>query len=566
MTHPVATQLAAAAGRVTLGVWIIVGLVAGGDSLPAWAEKKHETGKAPSAAAHAAMDYVNAVGRHDAEQFAQLDFACLYEGLHASQQAARASTTTNTCLEQLGPIHAQAIQQKAAVMHAQWPGHGRTVFFSRPLTEYPVSTFVMDLIGQAPPGSGFDVQYVGERTLPKASFPAKDGSQTILVPTTLVRLTISYKDPLSAPLAYAPGTFQWTSTVERPRIAIRSLSLQLVVFTGLSRHGYPSDTAVLNRPVSTIERTDVGVQQAIPFATESSGAVEQSMVAWQPQDMPGLLIAAVARSQHFPELEDRMAMLNRVLLLDPKQPEALTTLSRDLYVRVLATGDAALPRVTPDGSMARRLAELSWNHYAQTTRMDLSLGMDMGGFAEPTAADYLYRMIPAMEMLAEVRPMNLDNRLYLGIAYRWNNDQLKAIDVHETLLRDLAHARKDQQARALYELAWSRINKAAWNREIDDPDIHKAYAEAEKAHALTADPLERFLAAYTMAYSQIFMPQRDTHLMLANLTEAKRWFELSAGATPEAWQFAMSRESLKAVLDTDPKFGPLLAATDEKQG
>ncbi len=565
MQHLVSCAVRPATWWPLLGL-LLLGLAVEGSPSVAWAGKRSVPSK-PSPAAQAAIQYANAIGKGDIDRFVALDFTCLYERQGNAPATPPSSTAgPGGCWERLNEVHAEAILTKDAGIYAQWPGRGRTVFFSRPLEEYPASAFVMDLIGQSPPGSGFDVQLEEERALPQGSFPSADRRRTLSVPTTVVRLKISYKDPLSAPLAYAPGTFQWTSTVERPRIAVRSVSVQFVVFSGLRRHGFPTDVAVLNLPVSAVGLTDAGLQQAVPFVTESSRAIEQSLVGWQPADVPGLLIAAVARSQHFPELEDRVGMLNRVLLIDPLQPEALTTLYRDLYLRLLATGDAAPPALTRDPSMARRLAELSWNEYAQTTRTDLSLNMEVGGFDKPTAADFLYRMIPAMEKLAKVRPMDLDNRLYLGIAYRWNNDQVQAIHTHEQLYKDLAGARGDQRARALNELAWSRISKVAWNRQLDDPDIAQAYREAEEAFKLTSDPLEKFIAAYTMAYSQVFMPQRDPRLMLANLTEAKRWFDQTAGASPAAWQFALGRETLKAVLDADPTFRPLVAASEDKQG
>jgi hypothetical protein len=190
--------------------------------------------------------------------------------------------------------------------------------------------------------------------------------------------------------------------------------------------------------------------------------------------------------------------------------------------------------------------------------------MEMGGLAEPTAGDFLYRMIPAMETLSKIRPKDLDNRLHLGIAYRWNNDQLRAIQTHEALVNDLAQARPGQRARALIEVAWSRIHKVSWNRFLDDPDINQAYREAEEAFKLTEDPLDKFTAAYTMAYSQLYMAQRDPKLMLANLTQAKQFFELAPGATPEVWSYLLNRDSLRALLDADPTFKPLLTAMDPK--
>ncbi len=524
-----------------------------------------------SASAEAALRYAEAIGNGDIPRFAQLDFACQYEVVghptpRIHEPAVPGAAPANACWQRLLDGQVDVISQTDEGMNTQWPGRGRLVFFDKPLIQYPASTFVMNLIGQSPPGSGFDAQVVGERPITPSSFPSRDGKRTVSVPTSLVQLRITYKDVLTAPETYAPGAYQWTNTVARPRIAIRSIDLQFVVASGLRPHGFPHDVAVMNVPVADVSPQERGLRQAIPFTTEQSHAVEQSVVSWQPQDVPGILLAAVARSRHYPELRDRMSLLNRVLLVDPKQPEALMTVSNELYGRILATGEAAPPPLTKDPSLARRLAELSWNSYAQTARTDLSLGMHMGGFTEPTSADFLYRLLPAMEALQQVRPRDLDNRLHLGIAYRWNNDQPRSIHTHEALVKDLETARPDQRARALLELAWSRISKVAWNRIMDDPDIQQAYREAEQAYNLTEDPLDKFMASYTLAYSRLFMPQRDPQLMLAHLTQAKQWFDQTPGATQAAWNFVLGRELLKAVIDADPLFQPLLAAQEDKKG
>jgi hypothetical protein len=68
-------------------------------------------------------------------------------------------------------------------------------------------------------------------------------------------------------------------------------------------------------------------------------------------------------------------------------------------------------------------------------------------------------------------------------------------------------------------------------------------------------------AGYTMAYSRIFMPKRDNKAMLENLTEARKWFEQVGGASPQAWQYLLGNETVKAVLDADPSFQSLFAAS-----
>jgi hypothetical protein len=250
-----------------------------------------------------------------------------------------------------------------------------------------------------------------------------------------------------------------------------------------------------------------------------------------------------------------------VLIIDPFQAEALTLLSRDLYQVLLRIAAATHNVAVGDATLATVFNELYWNTYAQTTRWDLALGMEMGGLPQPTAADFLYRMIPAMQQLEKVRPQDLENRLRLGNAYRWNVDQLIAIATHEAVLKEIPPQRDAVRARVLNELAWSRIAKVAWNRTFNDTGIPQAYQEAEEAFRLTDTPIDKFVSAYTMAYSLLFLPQRDNRKLLERLTEAKALYLALPGATPASWKFLLSPELLRAVLDADPIFKPLLDAS-----
>jgi hypothetical protein len=274
-----------------------------------------------------------------------------------------------------------------------------------------------------------------------------------------------------------------------------------------------------------------------------------------------VLIAAVGRAASFPEQRERIGLLNRVLIVDPYQPDALKALSRDLYRTLLTAAESEHKIPVADPELAEHFNELFWDTYAQTTRMDIALGMEMGGFEKPTPADLLYRLIPAMEKLAKVRPGDLENRLHLGVSYRWNNDQLAAINTHEALLQETAPEHHALRARTLIELAWSRIARISWNRNFDDPSIHQAYREAEEAFKFTDRPLDKFAAAYTMAYSLAFTPHRDNRAMLEHLTEAQTWYKDLPGASPASWRYLLGNDTLKGVLQADPIFKPLLAGS-----
>jgi hypothetical protein len=544
---------------VLLAAFTVIGFIQipSDNTGPAYAaqpqKRSNPTALKPSAPVAAARQYAQALAAGDRVAAGQLDFACQFGMVarSASRLAAFPPDSDPTyagCWEQLVQTHQSAVEHREQGVDVVWPGKGSLVFFREPLAGYPSSFFAMDLLGTSPPAGGLQLEPLDSTPLPAASFRLRDDAPLLATPASLVRMRVGYKDPLTSPLAYAPGAYQWANTVKRPRAALKTVTVQWVVLTGLRKLGFPGDAAVVNLPVG--ERGGASV----PFVTETSRYVENSAAWWTPADAPGTMLAAVARAALFPELPDRMALLNRILIIDPFQPEALTVLSRDLYQTLLNAGAAEHKVLVGDAALANRFNEFYWDTYAQTTRMDIALGMEMGGLSKPTPADYLYRAIPVMENLAKVRPEDLDNRLRLGIVYRWNNDQLAAIATHEALVKDIPPERADARARALIELAWSRIAKVSWNRIFDDPGIIQAYKEAEEAYKLTDRPLDKFAASYTMTYSLIFTPHRDNHAILEHLTEARRWFKELPGSSSESWRYLLANDNLKGVIEADPAF------------
>ena len=541
-------------GLIAIGlIWMLPETVAPA----AAAQKQGRPAAKPSAASQVAQRYAEALASGDRTSFGQLDFACQYKMVASGAAPLKAFPPASdpvyaACWDRLAQTHQTAVDLREQGMDTMWPGRNGLVFFREPLEKYGASFFVMDVLGQSPPGGGLKLEVVESKPMPAGSFRLREDGPVLGAPATLVKLRVTYKDPLSAPVAYAPGSYKYTNTVKRPRAALKDVTVQWVVLSGLKKAGFPGDMAVANLPVSEREGARV------PFVTEQSRYVDRSAAWFGPADAPGTLIAAVARAALFPDLRDRVAMFNRVLIVDPGQPDALTALTHDLYRALLMAAAAAHKFPITDPALAARFDEFYWDTYSQTTRMDISLSMEIGGLSQPTPADYLYRIIPAMEMLAKVRPEDLENRLRLGVVYRWNNDQLAAINTHEALVKALPAERYAPRTRALIELAWSRIAKVSWNRIFDDPNIAQAYQDAQEAYKFTDRPLDKFASAYTMAYGLAFMPQRDNQAMLDLLTEAKRWYLELDGASDASWRYLLGNDTLKGVLEADPLFKPLL--------
>ncbi len=515
-----------------------------------------------SAVVSTAIRYVQAMVGGDRVVAGQLDFACQFRMLAEAGKPLASfpkepDPVYTTCWEPIQRVNAEPLERRELGLHAIWPGKDTLVFFGDEVKRprFAPSSFVSDHLAESPSGGGFRIQHVGTRPLGIASFRIHPEAKMVGAPASLVELRISYQDPLTSPASYAPGTYQWANPVKRPQAAMKALTLQWAVLSQLNRLGFPGDVAVVNLPVVPATAT----HPAVPFLTEYSSYVKGSGDWWGPDDRPDFLVASIGRAAQLPSLRDRVAVLNRVLSIDPEQADALTALTRDLFQAILEDGAAAHLVEIKDEALAARFSEFYWDTYAQTARMDISLTMEMGGFSQPTPADYLFRMIPAMEKLAQVRPQDLENRLRLGITYRWNLDQLTAIETHEALVKLLPAEKGGLRARALTELAWSRITKVAFNRTFDDPGIRAAYREAQEALTISESPIDKFAAAYTMAYSLVFIPDRDNRDILELLTTAKRWYLQVAGASEDSWQVLLGNETLKAVIDADPTLQPLVA-------
>ena len=538
--------------------------------VPAEAASSKKKSKVSSPATSVALQYAEAISKGDTVKTTNLDFACQYRHVTAKQTGsaapAPAGASSDTCWQGIKATHEPALVRVDGGMDVLWPTNGALPFFRDDLDHYPASAFVMDAIGLSPPGTGLNLTAVSATPLPNASFPIRPQAPLVSVQATLVTLNVAYQDPLTAPITKAPGSYKWTNTVKPARRAVKNLNTQWVVLSGLKKHGFAVDSAVVNLLVNDGAPVDGVPQEIVPFVTDFSKAIPASIVWWGPEDSPGLLVASAARAAAFPSLRDRIAMLNRVLIIDPNQAEALTVLTKDLYAAILREAVQAHKLSVKDPALAMAVNEQYWNVYAQGERLDLSLDMEMGGLEQPTTADYLYRLLPALRTLAQVRPEQLDNRFRWGVALRWNLDQDLSIEVHEQLVKDVPAERKTAKAEALLQLAWSRINKVAWNRNLDDKDVRAAYQDAEQAGSFAEIPLDKFIAEYTKAYSLLFTPNRNNGAILERLTEAKRWFGEVPGNNQQIWDFFIGADSLKSVLDADPIFQPLLASGAPNKG
>ena len=515
------------------------------------------------------QEFAQAVGTGDTVTAGQRDFVCLYKMRQENKITEgnfppSLDPVYDWCSQRRESAHANAIVQKDRGLDAIWPGKGQLVDFADFQRFFIAETggrqlspsfFVMRQLALLQTGTPFHIEMIGTARLPHASFRLTEYDPVVAAPTTMVTVRVSYPDPITSPVSNAPGSQDWVVPYKKPRRIVKSVKVKWVVLSDLKNLGFPTDHAVLDIPLEGSYGTP------IPFVIEAGGFLPKSTEWWGPDDAPNSLNEAIQEAKSSSNRHEAVMLLNRVLLVDPRNQEALEALSQQLYMGLLAYGGKLHGIQVSQEELARRFNELYWTVQSQTDRMDISLHMEMGGKAEPTPADYIYRMIPVMEALSSLQPGDFENRLRLGIAYRWTNDQMAAITTPQKLLSEVPSEDIHLRARILLELAWARIGKVAWNRHFDDPDIIKGYEEAETALKMTNDPLDKFTAAYTMAYSLAFNVNRDNQTMLQLLQEARRWFDQLPGSSSEAWGYLLQNDTIKGFVDTDPSFQSLLAAT-----
>ena len=514
-------------------------------------------------------EYANALGKGDRVAAGQRDFVCLYT--MAQQQLISNGNFPDSlspiyewCDQRRQKAHQNVINQKDRALDNVWPGPGKLVDFSdfqrffiaeTQNQQLAPSFFVMQSIATHESASNlFTIEAVESGTLPHASFPSPDETKILAAPTDFLITKVSYPNALTAPVANAPGAEDWAVPYKKAQRVVKSVTVKWVVLSDLKRLGFPTDRAVLDLVLEGPRGT------TIPFVVDPGGYVPRSTEWFTLENSGDAIQTGIQEAQAAPTRLEAVMRLNRVLMIAPTHIPTLEVFSDQLYKGFLDFGGRLHGVQLGDERLAQRFNELYWTVKSQTDRFDMSLGMEIGGKSEPTAADFLYRMIPVMEALASLEPGDFNNRIRLSSTYRWTNDQMAALSSPQELLTEVPPEQEELRAQVLLELAWARIGKVAWNRHFDDPDIRKGYETAKKAFELTKDPLNKFTAAYAMAYSLAFHVPRDNQAMLGLLTQARDWFEKIPGSSPQSWAYMLNNDTLKGLVDTDPAFQSLIAA------
>lgn len=522
-----------------------------------------------SAASDAVQRYSQAVAAGDPVRVAQNDIVCLLKMMESGSVVGggfpdESDPVYSWCWDRLAQAHTEVIQSRDLALDELWPGVGKLVNYTdfkrflidelQQTRQRAPSFFVMPQIGEVAGAPGFSLETVSTGPLPHASFQVPGNDHFVAVPTTLVRTRIAYPDPMTSPVANGPGQMDWEVPYKKPVEPIKAVTVKWVVLSGLKQHGFPTDTAVLNIPLMSSMGTP------IPFVVEAGGFEQKTTQYWDPKEAAAMLDRGVERAKGLSTRRERITLLNRVIMVDPSHIQGLQAITNELYDGLMAYAARTHGVEVSNELLYEGFNELYWTVQSGTDRFDLSTHMEMGGKTEPTPADYLFRIIPAMEKLSDLEPGDFETRLKLTSAYRWTQDQVTMIMAPQQLLSEVPNDQTQLRARILLTIAWSRISKVAWNRQFDDPDIVRGYQEADEAFNLASDPLVKFSASYAKAYSLAFRPKRDNEAMLKLLTEAREWYQKIPGSNDQSWAYMLQNDTLKGYVDTDPAFRSLLVS------
>jgi hypothetical protein len=472
----------------------------------AWANGSSEAGRF-------ALRYVEALAQGRVEDWAKADLACLHRRKQQGTTKEEARACWNATLDAHAAMVAQDVEK--GVFDAVGRGVGFGLLHDRHRAtenwkEYPPAVFVSPPVVRRDNGPAPQVAVVRVNSANPIALLHVTGRDPVTVRGQAVDLTITYPDPMTAPLALRPEEIWWVSGAQRRFGPVRELQARFVVVSGLRKYGYAEDRAVMNEILPgapLIPTTHYGLRPDAgrsfdPASLEATNRLTRGELLpgsarwWERSQADALFRQAIERATHLPPGE-RARLLTRLLLLDPSDADAHRLRGDDTYFAFLRQGVSRGGLAARDARALWREAELYWTLQAQTWRQELTAVSE--GY-EP-AADTLYRTIASYDALVHANRATPEERRRLGALNRWNNDPSAALAIHEPLLAETAPGTAFYGL-VLADIAWDRIQWVSWERRYDHPWLNQAVVEAQKAAALLEDPEDKLTADYVVVAAE----------------------------------------------------------------
>lgn len=522
----------------------------------------------PDTAGRVALQYAQAMADGRAAAWATLDLGCLTRRLANNP----VGDSPEACWQATLAAHTELLadQPERGIFGAQGRGVGFGLLHESHRKadlwrDYPPALFVSPSVWKQGGGPPPKIKYVKTLPIRATGLQFPDARPPVTVRVTLVELSITYPDPLTAPLALRPGEPWWASGVVRRYGPVRDLVVRVPVVSGLKAAGYPVDRAVLSAGLPETPTllgtgggglSEIGWSSELPGARtggpELAGGLRLGSTRWWDRQSAGERFAAELREiKSLAPSPTRLERLLRLFRLDDRDPELNRLLGDDLYANLVT---AALTRSGVGGGddeTRRRLAELYWTLQAPTWRQELT----EVAVGHSEVAEALYRAAQAYEIVVQSGTADPEIVRRFATLRRWNNESESALDMHEGLLRHLDQGQTRWRAILLAEMAWDRLQWIAWTRRYHHPWLEQAKREAEEALALAEEPVYKLVASEAVLVAEALTVPRRPDRVEASLESVRQWHGRLSNVTG-LWPHLVGNDLVKAFVAEGATAGP----------
>ncbi len=490
-----------------------------------------------------ALEYAEALAAGRAEEWAVLDLGCLARQQKRSADRQPISVTAaKACWDATMVAHRTLVadETEPGIFGALGRGSGfglihKTHQHADFWKDYPPALSLSPTVIRQDPAAPLPLLKVINILEPQSvGLVVDQGRNPVGVQAVKVDISVSYPDPLTAPLALRPGEPWWASPVIRRYGPVQDLLARFTIVSGLHALGFPVDEAVVN--------------EALPNAPQVAGPsvpgiLPESPRWWDREKISSQFESGFQEARQVVSFQDRIKKFQRLFLLDPKEPRVNAEFGTDLYLAFLQDGLAKGKITVNDEAIKLKLAELYWNIQAQTWRQEFTEVAVGHSFA----AEAFYKAMPALEIAMKGGKSDSEMRRRLGALHRWNNDTTSALTLHEGLLQNVSPTDHARQAQLLSEIVWDRVQWLSWNRRYDHPWMIQAREEAEKALNLASAPIDKLIVGEALLVLDALSEQRDQPRLEKHVEMVRTWHDQLSGVNG-MWSHLVGNELVKSLI------------------
>ena len=491
-----------------------------------------------------ALQYAEAMVAGRVEEWAALDLGCLarQQKMSKTNPAPISASAAKACWDATMAAHRELVadETESGIFGALGRGSGfglihKTHQHADFWKNYPPALSLSPTVIRQDPAAPLPLLKVIKVLEPQSVGLVMDQEQDpVGVQAIKVDISVSYPDPLTAPLALRPGEPWWASPVVRRYGPVQDLLARFTIVSGLHAVGFPVDQAVVN--------------EALPHAPLVAGPSVPGILPgsphwWDRGKISSQFESGFQEARQAVSFQDRIRKFQRLFLLDPKEPRVNAEFGTDLYLAFLDDGLAKGHIIVNDEAIKLKLAELYWNIQAQTWRQEFTEVAVGHSFA----AEAFYKAMPALETAMRGGKSDSEMRRRLGALYRWNNDTASALALHEEMLETVSPNDNTGRAQLLSEIAWDRVQWLSWNQRYAHPWMTQAREEAEEALNLATSPIDKLVAGKALVILDALAVPRDQPRLQKHVEVVRTWHDHLSGVNG-MWSHLVGNELVKSLI------------------